>query len=217
MVAAVDIDAGATLAAKQLKIKEMPQDKVPKGSFARLEEVKDRVTTASYKEGEAILDINLELKPTGLLARVASHKRAMTVNVDEVSGVAGFLSPNDRVDVVVTITPKEASKDVVSKVVLQNLRVLGTGQKIERVPGEKPQVVPTVTLEVSPEEGERLALSTRDGQITLVLRGQKDQQTVDTPGVNTLQLLGGKEPEGPQETARQVEVIRKLQREALKF
>jgi pilus assembly protein CpaB len=121
------------------------------------------------------------------------------------------------VDVVVTITPKEAGKDLISKVVLQNLRVLGTGQKIDRIPGEKPQVMPTVTLEVTPEEGERLALSTRDGQISLVLRGQKDQQTVDTPGVNTLQLLGGKEPEGPQEAARQVEVIRRLQREALKF
>lgn len=214
VVAATDIDAGATLAAKQLKIKEMPQDKIPKGSFARLEEVKDRITTSSYKEGEPILDTQLEPRPSGILARVSPNKRAMTVKVDEVSGVAGFLSPGDRVDVVATITPKEAGKESISKVVLQNLRVLSTGQRIDKVPGEKPQVVPTVTLEVTPAEGERLALSSREGQITLVLRGQRDQLAVDTPGVNALRLLDEKEGEAAH---HQVEVIRRLQRESLKF
>lgn len=215
VVAGKDIDAGVTLAARQLLVKEMPQEKVPKGSFARLEEVKDRVTTSSFKEGEAILDINLEPKPSGIIARLSSNRRAMTVKVDEVSGVAGFLSPNDRVDVVVTISPKEAGKDMVAKVVLQNLRVLGIGQKIERLPGEKPMVVPTVTLEVTPEEAERLALSTREGQISLGLRGQKDQQAVATPGVSTPQLLGLETEESS--VRHHVEVIRRLQRESLKF
>lgn len=217
VVAATDLDAGMTLAARQLKVKEMPQEKVPKGSFARLEEVKDRVTTSSFKEGEAILDINLEPRPTGMVARLSPNKRAMTVKVDEVSGVAGFLSPNDRVDVVVTISPKEATKDLVAKVVLQNLRVLSTGQKIERLPGEKPMVVPTVTLEVTPEEAERLALSTREGQISLGLRGLKDQQAVATPGVTTLQLLGGETEDSSTSPRHQVEVLRRLERESLRF
>ena len=127
VVAAADIDAGLTLAARQLRVKDLPQEKVPPGSFARLDEVKDRVTLSSFKEGEVILDVNLEPRPTGMVARLSPNKRAMTVKVDEVSGVAGFLSPNDRVDVVVTISPKEAGKDLVAKVVLQNLRVLSTG------------------------------------------------------------------------------------------
>jgi pilus assembly protein CpaB len=152
-----------------------------------------------------------------MVARLSPNKRAMTVKVDEVSGVAGFLSPNDRVDVVVTISPKEASKDLVAKVVLQNLRVLSTGQKIERLPGEKPMVVPTVTLEVTPEEAERLALSTREGQISLGLRGLKDQPAVATPGVTTLQLLGGETEDSSTSPRHQVEVLRRLERESLRF
>lgn len=155
----------------------------------------------------------------------------MTVKVDEASGVAGFLNPDNRVDVVVTVDKGDYNKDPISKVVLQNLRVLGTGQRIEKKLGEKPQVVPTVTLEVTPEEGERLALAVREGTISLVLRNQQDQALVQTAGVRTSTLLGtpatvpaassGEErkagPANHGSMLRTVEVIRGVEKESLNF
>jgi pilus assembly protein CpaB len=153
-------------------------------------------------------------------------KRAMTVKVDEASGVAGFLNPDNRVDVVVTVDKGDFNEDPISKVVLQNLRVLGTGQEIEKRLGEKPQVVPTVTLEVTPEEGERLALATKEGNISLVLRNQQDEQMVTTSGVRTSTLLGNAAPKpteavqedsSPPPAQYSVEVIRRLAKESMTF
>jgi pilus assembly protein CpaB len=144
--------------------------------------------------------------------------------------VAGFVNPNNRVDVMVTIDKVgEYKDDPISRRVLQNLRVLGTGQQIERRPGEKPQVVPTVTLEVDPGQGERLALAAREGSIALVLRGHKDQQIVHSPGARIASLLHGTDPlmtdgnhvkgeEPSKEPVRQqVEVIKGLQRQSVNF
>jgi len=155
-------------------------------------------------------------------------KRAMTVKVDEASGVAGFLNPDNRVDVVVSVDKGDYNKDPISKVILQNLRVLGTGQRIEKALGEKPQVVPTVTLEVTPSEGERLALAVREGMINLVLRNQQDDHTVSTMGVRTSTLLGRAlpapevEPKVDKAAAalpalRTVEVIRRVTKESTNF
>lgn len=150
----------------------------------------------------------------------------MTVKVDEASGVAGFLNPDNRVDVVVTVDKGDFNKDPISKVVLQNLRVLGTGQRIEKRLGEKPQVVPTVTLELTPVEGERLALATREGMISLVLRNQQDEQLVQTIGVRTSTLLGSPTPgpavqenkeDRPNPMLRTVEVIRRVTKESMTF
>ena len=85
-------------------------------------------------------------------------------------------------DILVTMDKGDYNQDPLSRVLLQNLRVLGTGQRLENRPGDKPQVVPTVTLEVSPAEGERLALASQAGRISLVLRGQDDAQLVPTRG-----------------------------------
>jgi pilus assembly protein CpaB len=141
----------------------------------------------------------------------------MTVKVDEASGVAGFLMPGNRVDVVVILDKGEFDKDPLAKVLFQNLKVLGTGQKLENRPGDKPQVVPTVTLEVTPAEGERLALASQEGRISLILRGHGDPQTAETQGVDTSQLFKrpGKEvavaPSTPLPSPA-VEIIRGLDR-----
>jgi pilus assembly protein CpaB len=108
---------------------------------------------------------------------------------------------------------------------LQNLRVLGTGQRIENRPGDKPQVVPTVTLEVTPEEGERLALAAQEGRISLVLRGQEDATVVPTMGVNAGNLFGGNgyiqkpdaEPTPVAAPRPTTEVIRGLERQPVTF
>jgi len=157
----------------------------------------------------------------GITALLSPNQRAMTVKVDEASGVAGFLTPGDRVDVVVVVDKGEYHKDPLAKLIFQNLKVLGTGQKLENRPGDKPQIVPTVTLEVTPEQGERLALAAQEGRISLVVRGQGDQQLVETLGAEVSKLFGRPRQAIPQAPAavaavspqaRTVEMIRGLER-----
>lgn len=194
VVAAKDVDAAQSLKAGELSVVQWPQKNLPKGGFSSIEEAVGRVTVLPMGAGEPIMEPKLAPKgtPAGMVALVSDKKRAMTVKVNEASGVAGFIIPNNRVDVVVSINRGEFSNDPLAKVVLENLRVLGTGQKIiQKDPDGKPQVVPTVTLEVTPEEGERLALASAEGHISLVLRGQQDEALVATKGVKTTQLFSG--------------------------
>lgn len=213
VVAAKDIDAANALRADQLTLVQWPQESSPKGGFARIEEVAGRVSVLPMGTGEPILEPKLAPQgtPAGMTALVSPSKRAMTVKVDEASGVAGFIVPNNRVDIVVSINRGDFSKDPFARVVLENLRVLGTGQKIiEKQPDGKPQVVPTVTLEVSPEEGERLALASQEGHISLVLRAQKDEIPVATKGIKTTQLFKNSPSGGaPEEEKPTVQVIRR--------
>jgi pilus assembly protein CpaB len=225
VVAKGDLGAATRLSPEQLRVEEWRPESVPKGSSPRPELLEGRVTAYPFTDGEPILEKKLAPKGTspGLTALLPPHKRAMTVKVDEASGVAGFVVPDNRVDVVVTVDKGDFSKNPASKVVFQNLRVLGTGQRIEHRPGDKPQVVPTVTLEVTPQEGERLALSAQEGRISLVLRGQKDAGIVETQGAVASRLFGSLANREetriptPKPARRTVEVIRGLQREPIGF
>jgi pilus assembly protein CpaB len=226
VVAKTKVAPVSLLSAGQLKVDVWHQENRPPGSFANLEQVEGRVTATSLMPGELITEQKLAPKGTapGITALLNPNQRAMTVKVDEASGVAGFLAPGDWVDVVVIVDKREFTQDPLSKVLFQNLKVLGTGQKLENRPGDKPQIVPTVTLEVTPEEGERLALAAQEGRISLVLRGQGDQQLVDTRGVDASRLFGKPGRATPQPTAatsspprRTVEVIRGLERQPVEF
>lgn len=152
----------------------------------------------------------------------------MTIKVDEASGVAGFIAPGNRVDVLVTLDRREFKDDPVSQVVLQNLLVLGRGQEMEQgKPGEKPKVVPTVTLEVTPEEAEKLTLVAREGSITLALRGWGDQPVVTTAGAKASTLIQQFQKPEPGFAAadaapvptkkREVEILRGTTRETVTF
>jgi pilus assembly protein CpaB len=231
VVAAKDVPPTVALARDQLKVHLWPPDSALAGKFSRPEELEGRVTAIPLAAGEPVLENKLAPKGVipGLTALLPQDKRAMTVKVDEASGVAGFLNPDNRVDVVVTVDKGDYNQDPISKVVLQNLRVLGIGQKIEKTLGDKSQVVPAVTLEVTPTEGERLALAVREGAISLVLRNQQDLHTVSTAGVRTSTLLGKAIPEPPPvqqakedkapppANLRTVEVIRRVTKESMNF
>ena len=211
VVAAKDVDAANGLKAEHLSVVQWPKESCPKGGFGSVEEVVGRVTTLPMSAGEPILEPKLAPQgtPAGMVALVSDKKRAMTIKVDEASGVAGFIIPNNRVDVVVSINRGEFSNDPLARVVLENLRVLGTGQKIiQKEPDGKPQVVPTVTLEVTPEEGERLALAAAEGHVCMVLRSQKDESLVATNGVKTTQLFKGT-PTGEGAAGSFVQIIRR--------
>jgi pilus assembly protein CpaB len=220
------IDPASLLSDVQLKTEVWHQEKPPPGSFNNLEQVVGRVTATSILPGDLITENKLAPKGTvpGITALLSPNQRAMTVKVDEASGVAGFLTPGNRVDVVVIVDKGEYDKDPIAKLLFQNLKVLGTGQKLENRPGDKPQIVPTVTLEVTPEIGERLALAAQEGRISLVLRGHGDQQLVETLGTDASRLFGRPRkgiPQAPPVAAtvppptRTVEMIRGFERAPL--
>lgn len=192
VVAKSAIDPASRLNPVQLKTEVWHQEKSPPGSFSTPAQLDERVAATLILPGDLILENKLAPKGTlpGISALLSSNQRAMTVKVDEASGVAGFLNPGSRVDVVVVVDKGDYNKDPLAKLLFQNLKVLGTGQKLETRPGDKPQIVPTVTLEVSPAQGERLALAAQEGRISLVLRGQGDQQLVETLGVEASKLFG---------------------------
>jgi pilus assembly protein CpaB len=223
VVAKSAIDPASLLSDVQLKTEVWHQETPPQGSFTALEQVVGRVTVTSIIPGDLILESKLAPKGTaaGITALLSPNHRAMTVKVDEASGVAGFLTPGNRVDVVVVVDKGEYDKDPLAKLLFQNLKVLGTGQKLENRPGDKPLIVPTVTLEVTPDQGERLALAAQEGRISLVLRGQGDQQLVETQGTDASRLFGKARkpiPTAPPVAAivpppaRTVEMIRGLER-----
>jgi pilus assembly protein CpaB len=118
----------------------------------------------------------------------------MTVKVDDAAGISGFIMPGTLVDVVVTIDPREGSShtDPISKIVLQNIKVLANGQNIDKPENEREaNSVKAVTLQVTPEQAEKLALASSEGRLQLVMRSQIDQSDEQTPGVNKRNLLGG--------------------------
>ncbi len=192
VVAAKDIVAGSILETDLLKTVQWPQDIPVTGALSDTEELKGRVACYPLAPGEVILENKLAPRgtPGGMAGIIKNDKRAVTVKVDEASGVAGFIMPGNRVDVMVTMARNEYKEDPITQAVLQNLMVLGKGQDIEQPKnGEKPQIVPTVTLEVTPEEGERLALAAKEGQITLALRGWTETNALTTGGVKISSLL----------------------------
>lgn len=230
VVATKDIPPGNVLDNTVLKVTDWPKDNQIAGTSEDIEKLKGRVLRYPLVAGEVVLESKLAPKgtPGGLAGIIQNDKRAVTVKVDEASGVAGFVNPGDRVDVVLTLEKNEFKNDPVSQVVLQNILVLGRGQDIDQPKGdEKPKIVPTVTLEVSPEEGERLALAAKEGQITLALRGWTETIAVPTSGVRISNLLRSeKKPEPafeapiaaaapPKKTS--VEVLRGVERDTVNF
>jgi pilus assembly protein CpaB len=227
VVAKTKVSQANLLSDGQLSTDVWHQENLPQGAFGKVDQVAGRVTATSLMPGELVTENKLAPKGTvpGITALLSPSQRAMTVKVDEASGVAGFLTPGDRVDVVVIVNKGPFDKDPLAKLLFQNLKVLGTGQKMENRPGDKPQIVPTVTLEVTPNEGERLALAAQEGRISLVLRGQNDQQLVETLGVEASRLFGRPRKAGPEAAVpaashpnqRMVEVIRGIERAPTNF
>jgi pilus assembly protein CpaB len=112
----------------------------------------------------------------------------MAVRVDEIIGVSGFIAPNDRVDMIVHVVPPGKQDEKISKIVLQNKRVLSVAQSVEQKDG-KPQIARSITLEVTPEEAERLTVAELQGEILLALRAVGDETIVQTRGSTKRDLL----------------------------
>lgn len=187
-VAARDIDAGTRLTFDMLKRTDWPSGSMPIGYFHDIEKLEGRVLKTYLVTGEPILESKLAPIGTsgGLSGVIAEGKRAITVRVNDVIGVAGFALPGNLVDVLVSA--KDENNKPFSKLVLEQILVLAVAQDVGR-DDTKPKVVTAVTLEVSPEQAEVLDLARSIGTLSLVLRNQIDDQHVDTKGRRIHDLL----------------------------
>jgi pilus assembly protein CpaB len=193
IVAASDLDVGAELKAEDLRVIDWPANAVPKDSFGNPAEVIGRGLIYPVIQNEPLLPNKLASKEAGagLPPAIPPGLRAVSVRVNEVIGVAGYVLPGTRVDVVVTVSPSGQPADMTSKVILTNVQVLAAGTKIERdTDKNKPMPVTVVTLLVNPDEAERLALASSEGKIQLALRNPLDTATISTHGVRPAALLG---------------------------
>src|SRR5687767_9282250 len=195
-VAKVAIPLGSKIIPEQIMVVQFPKESTPDGAFDSPEKLAGRVAVVNIAAREPITEARLAPEGTaaGLSAVIPEGYRAMTVKVDDAAGISGFIMPGTLVDVVVVIDPREGSgnQDPISKIVLQNIKVLANGQNIDKPKDEREaNTVKAVTLQVTPEQAEKLALATSEGRLQLVMRNQIDQGDEQTPGVNKRSLLSG--------------------------
>ena len=196
VVAKVGIQPGEKIIAEQLEVVQFPRTAMPDGVFESADKLVGRVAVVNVAAREPITDFKLapEGSAGGLSAMIPEGYRAMTVKVDDVVGVSGFVMPGALVDVVVVINPVDTGgpQNPISKIVLQNIKVLANGQNIDRPKNDREaEAVKAVTLQVTPEQAEKLALASTEGKLQLVMRNGVDQGDEQTQGVDKRRLLGG--------------------------
>ena len=195
VVAAQEIPIGARIEASHVRTTRWPLDAQPEGALTKPEDAVGQIARVTIEKNRPVVGTQLVSQGVGLLPMLITEgMRAMSVKVDSVTGVSGFITPNSRVDVLVAGKPEGRSDDEErSKLILQNVRVLATGKSIEQQ-DEKPVEVPTVTLLVSPEEAEKLTLATRQEPVRLALRNFRDEEVVRTSGMSTTALFANAVP-----------------------
>jgi pilus assembly protein CpaB len=197
VIAKTDIEVGSRIIAEQLTVAQFPRSVAPSGTFSKIDEsVVGRIAVTKISAREPLTENRLapEGSAAGLSAIIPEGYRAMNVRVDDVVGISGFIMPGTLVDIVVTIEPPDESKnrERVSKIVLQNIKVLANGANLDKPKNEKEaERVKTVTLQVTPDQAEKLALATTEGRLQLVMRNSIDQGDEITPGANKRTLLSG--------------------------
>jgi pilus assembly protein CpaB len=197
VVAAVPLQLGTRIDANNLKTIPWPSSEPVVGTFARIEDCANRALITPVAANELIIESKLASREAGagLPATIPEGMRAMSVAVNEVVGVAGFVIPGTMVDVLVTGKAVNGQgNDFVTRTILENVRVLAAGQKIEQDREGKPQTVPVITLLVAPEDAAKLAMSSTEGKIQLALRNTIDSKRVNPPTVMEAALFAGSAP-----------------------
>jgi pilus assembly protein CpaB len=228
LVANADLAWGTKLSPEMMQLQEVPPGAIPEGHFTSLEAVKDRVLLVDVKRNELLMESKLAPLGTtsgGVAAVTDPNKRAMSVKVDDVIGVAGFIKPADRVDVMVTIEPEPNKQGhTVSKMILENVKVLAAGTQMERKgKDEEPKPVQVITVEVDVEEAEKLALASNQGKLRLALRNPLNSERVLTKGANVGALLSSFRPKQVPKDSQggdggiRIEVIKGDVRKEVKF
>jgi len=208
VVAGHELAAGSVLKAEDVSTADWPADLASTGSFSKVDEVVGRSVVYPVGEKDIIRERNLAAPGSGLAltAKIPAGMRATSVRSSEVIGVAGFLYPGSRVDVLATLRPmggQSAITEPITQTILQDVEVLTAGQRIQPDPDGKPQTVNVVTLLLNSEDSQKLLLASSLATIQFVLRSGADKEKVKTRPVSMDELVGGmkKEP-SPAEAAR---------------
>lgn len=191
VVASRDLPMGTVLAPGDVKQIEWPALDVPPGYAGTEEEVMGRGLITHVSANEPLMTAKLADKDAGggLPIVIPEGMRAVSVKVDEVIGVAGFVLPGTRVDVLVTLTPGADREEAATRVILQNVQALASGQTIQRNANGEPQTATVITLLVTPEQAEKLTLGATEGRIQLALRNTLDMAEVETDGIKAASLV----------------------------
>ena len=197
VIAKTDIEVGSRIIAEQLTVAQFPRNVAPEGTYRVVDDkVVGRIAVVRIAAKEPITESRLapEGSAAGLSAIIPEGYRAMNVRVDDVVGISGFIMPGTLVDIVVVIEPPEntQNRERISKIVLQNIKVLANGANLDKPKNEKEaERVRAVTLQVTPEQAEKLALAATEGRLQLVMRNSIDQGDEVTQGANKETLLRG--------------------------
>jgi pilus assembly protein CpaB len=185
VVAAAPLQLGARLDANNLRVISWPSNQPVAGMFMRIDDCANRAVITPLAENEPILESKLAPKESGagLPATIPEGMRALTVAVNDVVGVAGFVTPGTMVDVLVTGQMPGQANNKITRTILENVRVLAAGQKIEQDREGKPQTVPVITLLVTPDDATKLTMGSTEGKIQLALRNTIDTKKNDPPPV----------------------------------
>lgn len=193
VVAAMPLQLGTRLDEHDLRMVPWPGNEPVPGMFTRMQDVTGRALITNVVQNEPILEAKLAPREAGagLPATIPEGMRAVSVAVNEVIGVAGFVQPGTMVDVLATGTPTGASAQPVTKTVLENIKVLAAGQQVQQDAQGKPHTVPVVTLLVSPEDADKLTMAATQARIQLALRNTIDTKMVNPPPVTEAELFTG--------------------------
>jgi pilus assembly protein CpaB len=208
VVAATDLTWGTKLTKEMLKTVPFLRESLPAGYLSDPEALEGRVVMTPLKEREPVLESRLastDVTVGGVSAVIKPGMRAVAVKGDKVIGISGFIQPGNRVDVLVTMRDPSTSNEI-TKMVLSNVLVLATGTEIEDSRDGKPRPVDVYTLEVDPEQAERLGLAAAEGKLQFALRNMTDQETVLTKGATiaqTLRSLRGMDATPPPPTVKE--------------
>jgi pilus assembly protein CpaB len=208
-VAKIDLSWGTVLNSEMITTKAYLKSTLPGGYFPDPSSLSGRVLISSIKANEPIFESKLApttVKTGGVAAVISPKKRAIAIKVDKVIGVSGFVHPGNRVDVLVTLHQEKAQTSI-TKTVLENILVLAAGPEIQtKGKEEKASPVDVITLEVTPEEAEKLALAATEGKILLALRNFNDTEDVITKGMTIPTLLASYSTYGSVQEAKVVPV-----------
>jgi pilus assembly protein CpaB len=190
VVASRTLPLGTVVSGDAVKLREAPENLFPTGGFSKVEDVVGRPVTATIQADEAVLEARLAPRGSGagLAPLIPPGMRAISVRVNDVVGVAGFVLPGLRVDVLVTGQPAGRA-ETQTRTVLQNVPVLSAGQTIQ-TDGKSAISAPVVTLLVTPEDAEALTLANTEGRIQLVLRNSSDGVVAQPRGRQLSDLYG---------------------------
>ena len=213
LVASRDMELGQAITPTMLQTVPWPKSAMPEGAFDDVKKVEGRVVRISIFKGEPVLAPKLAPEGTkaGLDSVIKAGHRAITVKVNEVVGVAGFLAPGSFVDLLVNF--RDERDQPMSRVVLERIMVLAIAQEAQRPDESKPRVVNAVTLEVTPEQAEKIDLARNIGTLSLILRNQVDTVDAATDGVRQQNLFAPGTP-APMAMASAAAPVKKVVRRA---